>query len=634
VTIPLFDQLQASLAPSYTLERELAGGGMSRVFVATEKALARKVVIKVLPPELGAGVNVDRFRREIQLAAQLHHPHVVPLLSAGEHGHLLYYTMPFIEGSSLRSTLRREGKLSVRDVVRVLHDVVDALAYAHARGIIHRDIKPDNILMLGAHALVTDFGVAKALSAALPQVGTTTAGMAIGTPAYMAPEQLAGDPAADHRLDIYAVGLLAYELLTGESPFTGTSPQAVMAAQLTRLPDPLDQMRPDVSPELSAIIMRCLAKSPDDRPQSAEGLLNELDAVSTPQGAVLTASRVTAPATAPDAAPSPRHRRRLTIGALALAGVAALAAVLSIDESNENPQPDEGDSAMIADAGKLTGPNGARGVNAPAAAAARDAAPDSAVAPARSPVALSRAESLAIADAIRRESAGKPKASVEAAATSAESLQVYVQRILTDSLRVALDSLKVQLRAGGIAAAGGRAGEASSFDPRGFDFQSLDTRVTVKPVLPPPASGRLRVVVVPLRNATGRPELDGLGAVIADSLRNALIARGQFETVDAPTTSSVAWDGNRLAVGWSLRADLVVSGVYGLRREGLVIQAQMTDVRQGRITRAYTAPPAPISAPLSSFQPVVEASVNEINRLQTSVRRRATPTPRPPRRPG
>ncbi|HJR62604.1 MAG TPA: serine/threonine-protein kinase, partial [Gemmatimonadaceae bacterium] len=343
MTTPFFDQLQGSLAPSYTLERELAGGGMSRVFVATEKALARKVVIKVLPPELGAGVNVDRFRREIQLAAQLHHPHIVPLLSAGEHGHLLYYTMPFIEGSSLRSTLRREGKLSVRDVVRVLHDVVDALAYAHARGIIHRDIKPDNILVLGAHALVTDFGVAKALSAALPQVGTTTAGMAIGTPAYMAPEQLAGDPAADHRLDIYAVGLLAYELLTGESPFTGTSPQAIMAAQLTRLPEPLHQLRPDVPPELSAIIMRCLAKSPDERPQSADGLLNELDAVTTPHGALLTPS----PATARDAIPASRRRRRLAVGALALAGVAALAVVLTTAETDENPQPGEGDSAVI-----------------------------------------------------------------------------------------------------------------------------------------------------------------------------------------------------------------------------------------------------------------------------------------------
>jgi serine/threonine-protein kinase len=630
VTLPLFDQLQASLAPSYTLERELAGGGMSRVFVATEKALARKVVIKVLPPELGAGVNVDRFRREIQLAAQLHHPHVVPLLSAGEHGHLLYYTMPFIEGSSLRSTLRREGKLSVRDVVRVLHDVVDALAYAHARGIIHRDIKPDNILVLGTHALVTDFGVAKALSAALPQVGTTTAGMAIGTPAYMAPEQLAGDPAADHRLDIYAVGLLAYELLTGESPFTGTSPQAIMAAQLTRLPEPLHELRPDVSPELSAVIMRCLAKSPDERPQSAEGLLNELDAVTTPHGAVLTPP----PVTPPYAIPSPRPRRRLAVGALALAGVAALAVVLTTGETDDDPEPVEGDSAVIADAGKLTAPDGARGLNAPAAAAARGSAPDSAIAPARSPVALSRAESLAIADAIRRESAGKPKASVEAAVSSAESLQVYVQRVLTDSLRVALESLKVQLRAGANAGTDVAVQEGvGNLDPRGFDFQSLNQRVLVKPVLPPPSSGKLRVAVVPLRNATGRSDLDRLGAVIADSLRRALAARGQFETVDAAATGAVLSADNRLAMGWALRADLVVSGVYGLRREGLVIQAQVTDVRQGRITRAYTAPAAPISAPLSSFQPVIERAVAEINLLQTNARTRAHVAPRRTPRP-
>ncbi|HJU65286.1 MAG TPA: serine/threonine-protein kinase [Gemmatimonadaceae bacterium] len=625
MTTPFFEQLQASLAPAYTLERELAGGGMSRVFVATEKALGRKVVIKVLPPELGAGVNIERFRREIQLAAQLHHPHIVPLLSAGEHGHLLYYTMPFIEGSSLRSRLRREGKLSVREVVRVLHDVVDALAYAHARGIIHRDIKPDNILVLGTHALVTDFGVAKALSAALPQVGTTTAGMAIGTPAYMAPEQLAGDPAADHRLDIYAVGLLAYELFTGESPFTGTSPQAIMAAQLTRLPEPLHQLRPDVSPELSAIIMRCLAKSPDERPQSAEMLVNELDAVTTPQGAVITST----PVTAPSARPAPR-RRRLVVGAL-VAGVAALAIVLSSNESDENPASDEGDPSVIADAGKVSGAGSGSG--APAAAAARDAAPANVVAPARSPVALSRADSLAIAEAMRRESAGKPKASVDAAVSSAESLQVYVQRVLTDSLRVALESLKIQLRAGAAASADAGAaqgaGAARAFDPRGFDWQSLERGVVVRPILPPPSSGKLRVVVTELRNATGRPDLEGLGHAIADSLRRAMAARGQFETVDARVTSSVPSDGNRLAMGWALRADLVLSGVYTLRREGLVIQAQVTDVRQGRVTRAYTAPPAPIDAPMSSLQPVIERAVTEINRLQSGARR----TPRAPRQP-
>ena len=277
------ERLQHALAPAFEIDREITGGGMSRVFLATERALGRSVVVKVLPPELAAGISTGRFRREIQLAAQIHHPHIVPLLSAGESDELLYYTMPYIDGASLRAALRT-GPLPLRTVVRILHDIVDALAYAHARGIIHRDIKPDNILIQGTHALVTDFGVAKALSAALPIAGMTTTGLAIGTPAYMAPEQLAGDPDADHRVDLYAVGLLAYELLTGESPFASTSPQATMAAQLTRTPEPIHLSRPEVPFELSRIIMRCLEKSPENRPPSAEALLADLDAVTTPQG--------------------------------------------------------------------------------------------------------------------------------------------------------------------------------------------------------------------------------------------------------------------------------------------------------------------------------------------------------------
>ena len=181
------EHLQEALGPGYELERELLGGGMSRVFMAKDLSLGRTIVVKVLPPDLAAGVNRERFRREIQLAAQLQHPHIVPLLSAGEHGELLWYTMPYIDGESLKAALERRKQFTVRDVTRILHDVVDALAYAHKRGVVHRDIKPANILTQGSHALVTDFGVAKALSAALPGTGVTTAGMAIGTPSYMAP---------------------------------------------------------------------------------------------------------------------------------------------------------------------------------------------------------------------------------------------------------------------------------------------------------------------------------------------------------------------------------------------------------------------------------------------------------------
>ena len=308
------DQLQDALGPTYQLDDELTGGGMSRVFAAIDRSLNRRVVVKVLPPDLAAGVNRERFRREIQVAAQLQHPHIVPLLSAGEHGDLLWYTMPFIDGESLRAAIERKKSFSAREVVRILHDVVDALAFAHARGVIHRDIKPANILTQGSHALVTDFGVAKAISAALPIGAVTTAGIAIGTPAYMAPEQLAGDPAADHRIDIYAVGLLAYELLTGVSPFTGASPRETLAAQLTRDPAPLHEVAPGVSRNVSTLVMRCLAKDPDARPQSADEILQELDSLTMPFGATPQTGGVEAP---------PRKRPWRSVAAVAI-----LAAVL------------------------------------------------------------------------------------------------------------------------------------------------------------------------------------------------------------------------------------------------------------------------------------------------------------------
>ena len=277
--------LRIALGDAYVLDRELTGSGMSRVFVATEKALNRQVVVKVLPPELSAGVNRDRFRREIQLAAQLQHPHIVPLHTAGATGELLYFTMPFIEGESLRHAIHEGVRFSPREVIRILHDVADALAYAHSRGVIHRDIKPGNVLRSGAHAVVTDFGVAKAISAALPAVGMTTSGMAIGTPAYMAPEQLAGDPAADHRVDVYALGLLGYELLAGEAPFKASSPQETLAQQLTRAPESISKRRPDAPPPLAALLSRCLAKNPAERPQTAAEIVAQLDNLDVSSGA-------------------------------------------------------------------------------------------------------------------------------------------------------------------------------------------------------------------------------------------------------------------------------------------------------------------------------------------------------------
>ncbi len=303
------DHLQEALGSNYQLDRELTGGGMSRVFVAVDRVLGRSVVVKVLPPELAAGVNRERFRREIQVAAQLQHPHIVPLLSAGEQGDLLWYTMPFIDGESLRAAVERKKQFGVREVMRIMHDVVDALAFAHARGVIHRDIKPANILTQGSHALVTDFGVAKAISAALPLSGVTSAGIAIGTPAYMAPEQLAGDASADHRMDIYAVGLLAYELLTGVSPFTGPSPRETLAAQLTRDPKPLHELSSEVPRTLSDLIMQCLAKDPAARPQRAEDILHELDSMTMPLGVTPQGSGVK---------PVPRKRPWMGVAAVAI----------------------------------------------------------------------------------------------------------------------------------------------------------------------------------------------------------------------------------------------------------------------------------------------------------------------------
>ncbi len=269
------------LGPAYRIERELGGGGMSRVFLATEVALGRPVAVKVLPPELSQGVSQERFRREIQMAASLQHPHIVPLLAAGDAGGALYYTMPMVDGESLRARFMRGDDIPVADQVRILHDVAEALAYAHGRGVVHRDIKPDNVLLVnGSHALVVDFGVAKAITSArdedLPaaHVGAatlTSAGIALGTPSYMAPEQAAADPAADHRMDIYALGALGYEMLRGKPLFAGLSPAGVLAAQVSRQPEPLER-RDDVPESLYAVIERCLAKQPADRFASAAEL--------------------------------------------------------------------------------------------------------------------------------------------------------------------------------------------------------------------------------------------------------------------------------------------------------------------------------------------------------------------------
>lgn len=302
--IDLREHLQTALGSAYAIERELGGGGMSRVFVAREISLGREVVVKVLPPELAGELSAERFRREIQLAARLQHPHIVPVLAAGtlegepettkgsrrENATLLFYTMPFIEGETLRARLQRAGELPIHDVVRMGRELADALAYAHERGVVHRDLKPENILVTRGHALVADFGVAKAVTAsALENQGgnsiLTSIGLALGTPTYMAPEQAAGDPATDHRADIYALGCVLYELLAGSPPFHGRPTQALLAAHIAEAPDQVSKRRPATPAPLAALIMRMLEKRPADRPQTADevlALLESLGTISTP----------------------------------------------------------------------------------------------------------------------------------------------------------------------------------------------------------------------------------------------------------------------------------------------------------------------------------------------------------------
>ncbi|MGK2963298.1 MAG: protein kinase domain-containing protein, partial [Gemmatimonadaceae bacterium] len=288
---------QEVLGTAYRIDRELGGAGMSRVFVATEVDLDRQVVVKVLPPDLSAGINTDRFRREIQLAARLQHPHIVPLHAAGAKGGLLYYTMPFIGGENLRALITRKRELPVQEATKILREVADALSYAHSQGVVHRDIKPENILISGNHALVLDFGVSKALSSATSETSTdgptlTSLGIALGTPTYMAPEQAAADPNVDARADIYALGVVGYELLAGRPPFSGLNQQQTLSAHITTAPAPVNQHRSQLPPALTAAIMRCLEKHPSDRWQTADDLHDALEPYAMTSGATAPSQAV------------------------------------------------------------------------------------------------------------------------------------------------------------------------------------------------------------------------------------------------------------------------------------------------------------------------------------------------------
>ena len=279
----LGDALGAALSERYAVERELGYGGMATVFLTRDLRHGRSVAVKVMDRNV-AHAGAERFLDEISIAARLTHPHVLSIHDSGEAAGMLYYVMPYVDGETLRAWLTREGALSLTDAVRLLRELADALAYAHGHGVVHRDLKPENILLSGGHAVVADFGIAKALAVATEDddsfaSGNRSVGLVLGTPAYMAPEQAVGDASADHRSDLYALGVIAYEILAGAHPFAGRTARALVVANLTENPAPLATVRRDVPPALASLVMRLLAKDPAARPSSADEVLHALDAV-------------------------------------------------------------------------------------------------------------------------------------------------------------------------------------------------------------------------------------------------------------------------------------------------------------------------------------------------------------------
>ena len=323
------ERLAAAIADRYRIERELGAGGMATVYLAEDIKHRRRVAIKVLRPDLAQALGALRFRREVELAARLTHPHILALFDSGAADDTLFYVMPFVDGESLRTKLAREGALPIGETCRILRDVADALAYAHRHGVVHRDIKPENILLAEGHALVADFGVAKAVSDAAGVVDgaahttLTTAGMTLGTPTYMSPEQASADPQIDSRADLYALGVVAYEMLTGRPPFVGATLQQVLAAHVSEAPDPVTKRRSSIPAPVAAIVMQCLAKNPADRPRNAESLLAVLEG--TTMSGVASASGPAADSTAPHAQ-STTGRRRAPLAVTTAAILALIAA--------------------------------------------------------------------------------------------------------------------------------------------------------------------------------------------------------------------------------------------------------------------------------------------------------------------
>ena len=308
--------LTANLADRYRLERELGQGGMATVYLAHDIKHDRKVAIKVLRPELAEALGAERFLREIRTTANLRHPHILPLYDSGATAGFVYYVMPFVAGGTLRERLARDKQLPIDEALTIAREVADALGYAHSHDVVHRDIKPENILLEGGHAVVTDFGIARAVTA-LGNERITGTGVTLGTPTYMSPEQAGGDPEVDGRSDLYSLGCVLYEMLGGRAPFTGPTVQSVIRQHVMTEAAPITNLRPTVPPEVAGAIARTLAKNPADRFNPAAQFVHAL----APASQAVTAAVAVEPARVP--MPRPRHFLEwgaLTLGALALAG--------------------------------------------------------------------------------------------------------------------------------------------------------------------------------------------------------------------------------------------------------------------------------------------------------------------------
>ena len=263
-----FDRLKTALADRYAIEEEIGAGGMATVYLAEDLKHHRKVAVKVLRPELAATIGTDRFLKEIQVAARLNHPHILALHDSGDAAGYLYYVMPVADGESLRDRMNQERQLPMDEAIRITREVAAALDYAHRHGVIHRDIKPENVLLHEGVAMVTDFGIALAVSEA---GGTrlTETGFSLGTPHYMSPEQSMGERELDARSDVYALGCVLFEMLAGEPPFTGNTAQSIVAKRITESPPSVSTLRDTVPPWLNACVTRALARAPADRFDSA-----------------------------------------------------------------------------------------------------------------------------------------------------------------------------------------------------------------------------------------------------------------------------------------------------------------------------------------------------------------------------